>query len=582
MILSRTSVVADICAWACACFLGLTILPVYMIALSPGDFSGIDFSWFWRIAIILFLGSFGIGMLIYGLLKMLRLSILASILCWGVLFWVALAGFAIPIIKSVDMVAPSNTPIAPIGFTVVLVLAILLTAIALTSFRRFALIYIAIQLSVTFATVAPTIVSVITKERPLNTEQFLTLSPDLNILVISLDDISRVLTLDNLNAYPTLRHRFKDFTFFEHLTGNAPGTALSIAHELFGAVDFKAIGADSKELVAGLDLEMLAMNDPQVDAATYGSYNYLNSIPSRRVEIDGLSNNVSQRSHIARISDLYHYVAVRLATRYLPAAMIKLENRGLDLTALLNKILELDCRDCSALERRLENHAGPIWDREAVSSFADFDSLVERTRVGESSFVLRYMHFLFTHFPIDFDADCEYRSDSYKWFEANQNQQAAYAETTCALRKLATLIDRLKKLGIYDNSLIIFKSDHGKIKSYFDTHPHNAGFNGNLTWGLDRYRPMLMIKDIDTRSDILTVSDRAVAISDLASTICPRLPASASCEAYTGVDMLAPSATQEPPFSVYLPRDASSTHRLDTLEAVILQRGDDLADLVDK
>jgi hypothetical protein len=480
------------------------------------------------------------------------------------------------------MIAPSNIPISPIGFAIALMISMVLTVIALSPLRRFAVIYLIIQLGVAVGPLMPSIFETLTKERPKNAQQFLTLSPKRNILVVSLDDISRVLALENLDKNSVLRGQFKDFTFFENLTGNAPATQLSLAHEFFGSRDFKSLGNDMDALMTGLNLDLLPMNNSQTDSATYGSYNIFNTRPSRRLEIGGLSENRSLSNRVAGIANLHQYLAVRLGTRYLPISLKKLEYKGYDLSALLGAVYDLDCVDCSDLDRQLENHTGPIWDKLPISSLGDFDGLVRRVKVGNTTFAIRYMHFLFSHFPVDFDADCDYQSDSAAWHAASQNRQAAFAETTCALRKFVALIDRLKEMDIYDNSLIVLKSDHGKISNYFDDYPDNAGFNGSKTFGLDRYRPMLMIKDFNVRAQSLTLSDRAVAISDLAPSLCIRIPDAKACDTFPGVDLLSTPVDQGNSFRVYLPRGPQSTHRFKTLEGVIIQRGNDLVELVDK
>jgi hypothetical protein len=99
---------------------------------------------------------------------------------------------------------------------------------------------------------------------------------------------------------------------------------------------------------------------------------------------------------------------------------------------------------------------------------------------------------------------------------------------------------------------------------------------------LDRYRPMLMIKDFNVRAQSLTLSDRAVAISDLAPSLCIRIPDAKACDTFPGVDLLSTPVDQGNSFRVYLPRGPQSTHRFKTLEGVIIQRGNDLVELVDK
>ena len=98
------------------------------------------------------------------------------------------------------------------------------------------------------------------------------------------------------------------------------------------------------------------------------------------------------------------------------------------------------------------------------------------------------MHFLHTHFPVDLDENCKYRSDSAEWFNNNQNYQGLVNETHCALQQTANFIDKLKELNLYDKTTFVVKSDHGATADYFSDAPDDnildgIQFNGNALWG---------------------------------------------------------------------------------------------------
>ena len=94
------------------------------------------------------------------------------------------------------------------------------------------------------------------------------------------------------------------------------------------------------------------------------------------------------------------------------------------------------------------------------------------------------------------DENCVFRISDKEWMGANQNEQGIIAGAKCGLDKYVELIDKLKDLGVYENTTIIFLSDHGKPVAYYPNSPppHNLKINEHPEYGFDRYQPFLMIK----------------------------------------------------------------------------------------
>jgi len=567
--------ILDLGAFFIALLLAFIVLPGSFMALAPQEFAGVAPGWLWRSALVLVSVCLALGIAAYALLTACRLQLLSRMICWLSLFWVATAGFGIPIVESVEMVAPDSTPTATGGLIAATMIALVMTALALTRFRKYAVIYLGVQLAVALVPAAASIQRALMPRGESDVARFMSLSPERNVLVVSMDDISGALAHEVLENDPVLRARFADFLFFEGVIGNAPATFMSITHELFGARDYKALGNDEAAVGAALDRSELVLNDLAVDAMTYGSYNAYNAWPERSVE------HVAVLPPMPAIMDLYQYVAARLGTRHAAAVLSTMETHSFDLATLTGMFFDVECTDCDPLLAEIENHYGPSWDTQLLVSRVDFDMFLEHVSVGGSDFTLRYMHFLFTHFPVDFDESCTFRGNDAEWYFGNQNEAGALAETACSLSLFAELLDRLKEAGVYDNTLIVLKSDHGKPRQYFNGPPGTLRFNGNELWGLDRYRPLLMIKEQGARGDAITFSDRPSTLSDLAATLCPRLPGSANCNAFPGVDILDPASGLGPPIQVYVPRDAEATHRFADHVRLILERGQSLADRAD-
>ncbi|VVN61273.1 hypothetical protein PS687_04012 [Pseudomonas fluorescens] len=188
------------------------------------------------------------------------------------------------------------------------------------------------------------------------------------------------------------------------------------------------------------------------------------------------------------------------------------------------------------------------------------------------------MHFLHTHFPVDLDEACNYRSNDSEWFNKNQNYTGLVNETHCALRQTADFIEKLRALDLYDKTLFIVKSDHGATADYFNDAPTSnkldgIQFNGNTLWGYNRYRPLLMIKPYSTSNDTITYNHNPVSLSDLAKTLCQQSPEHQTCDQYKGADLLNPTAEDSAKI-LYMDvvKDETSTFDFDTQITIDLPR----------
>ena len=128
-----------------------------------------------------------------------------------------------------------------------------------------------------------------------------------------------------------------------------------------------------------------------------------------------------------------------------------------------------------------------------------------------SDFALRMFHFNYSHFPIDFDENCKYFSFNKKNFKSSQNYKGLKKETICSIIILEKFINKLKKLNLYDQTLLIFKSDHGAPSGYFNDSNYasiNYKINDHKQFGYFRYKPFLMIKNYkETYNDMRIITE---------------------------------------------------------------------------
>jgi len=88
-----------------------------------------------------------------------------------------------------------------------------------------------------------------------------------------------------------------------------------------------------------------------------------------------------------------------------------------------------------------------------IASYISFKKYLEEERILPDHNRYTYVHILLPHFPNIFHADGTYNLSMKKTSELEQAR--------CATKCIADFVDTLKKLGRYDNSLIILGGDHG-------------------------------------------------------------------------------------------------------------------------
>ena len=156
---------------------------------------------------------------------------------------------------------------------------------------------------------------------------------------------------------------------------------------------------------------------------------------------------------------------------------------------------------------------------EASNSAAFLEQFASVMTVGRDRPVYKLLHVGVPHRPIVVDRECRFIGLT------DMSRQSYTEQSRCAVKLVASLLDRARALGIYDSSLIIVSSDHGT-----DLLP--LGFSGrseslSLIPGPSTVRlpaiastakAVMMIKP-PKRTGPITVSDAPTSHVDLPSTI---------------------------------------------------------------
>lgn len=520
-------------------------VPLYVVYLSINDINFNIFDFFVSSSLITVAASilFFAGA---SLLALLRLNWLGTLGLYGILCWAGLAGYMLPLVQQAGMVSPENLATDSHNLLLVAGGALLLTLLTLTRLKAATQVFLLI---LTLTTVGAALPTLFTSGASL--ERFTGLSSTDNVLVLSFDGLAGNVAKQVLEEDPALKEQLKDFIFYDNAIAAAPATWASIRSELYGNLNFREFkDADGNVLPIppGHGNSLRREQASGADVVTYGAYSAFNDKPADRIiPLTFGGGTFTERSTTAL--ELYPYVAARIGT------------------ALAAQFLDERVKALLAVEslgpksRRLLEHQGAKWD--ALNSLHSDDLLtfMDKLHLKGTQRSVRYLHLLHTHFPVDLDENCSYRSYDGQWFAANQNHQGVLNETRCALRQTALLIGKLKALGIYDKTLFVVKSDHGVPVSYANAAPDDYKVNGHQLWGYNRYRPLLMIKTQGRERDALTYDGMLASLSDLARTLCLQAAGKPACDTYAGMDLL---DSRVPGIFIDVVRDENSNFNPDT------------------
>jgi hypothetical protein len=142
-----------------------------------------------------------------------------------------------------------------------------------------------------------------------------------------------------------------------------------------------------------------------------------------------------------------------------------------------------------------------------------FKNFNQNITVADIPPTYKFYHSMITHNPFVLDAECGLLFKK----QSRASMDSRLMQATCAFNQVFSFLDKLRELGVYDNSLIIISSDHGSAMPVAEQQTnlektdiafkfHSAGLS------------TLFIKPIDSHG-LLQVSTVPVTLFDIPNTI---------------------------------------------------------------
>jgi hypothetical protein len=480
-----------------------------------------------------------------------------------VLFFVVVTGFVFPVVRGTGMVQASEAEINFIHLAIGLVVASVMALISHLTVKGRETLYFMLLFFV-----AANIGVVVFGEAASSNETAgpASASATKSIFVLSFDGVSGSAVSEVLSKDPNLESSFEGFVFYEEAASSSPATSASIAAELLGNQDFKQ-RSDTEDEVWDSSPNLLLTNvlaTHGYDVTTYGVYSRNSIDQSQAIEISTLSG--------ATVSNLLKWsVARSLGAAFVPSGRLANVIEG-----FLHAPTQSETVSEADLISKISVSQSPDWSKDLGMSMIDFYRYVDQLTVDDGPMTAHFLHFTHTHYPVELDSECVFRGDDAQWYRVNQDREGVVAEARCALRQFGQFVDRLRELGIYDQSVIVLKSDHGKPVAYGSPDDiESLKIKEHELWGYGRYAPFLAVKPSFSEVHGLDRDLAPVLLDDLARTLCVESGIEYDCDEYPGYNIVRESNEILPDalVTVYVVDSNASDFRFDTHVPVTVTRG---------
>lgn len=328
-------------------------------------------------------------------------------------------------------------------------------------------------------------------------EDEIIVSNTLNIFLIGFDGLTQKETQNAIVEENYKKNIFDEFTVFYNFLGVAPGTYSSLLTELIGHIEIK-----ESEQTRNKSLEIITNDDSNIlnrKDIKYFDYAKYNEFRGQSDVIDFLEKNYSYNLRYT----LHRYI--------------------------LPSIQRFFTYKIHLLTDQLTNNFS-TEQKHQLSQYIKFTEEIKNAPISKH-ITVHLGHWSHTHTPNAFDENCkhlsDYRYESTQTFikkiENMQNMYGMQKVSSCSAKLLSEFLDILKAKKIYDNSIIIFKSDHGAPAEYHSIDDPLSLTINKSQFGYSRYRPFFMIKQAKKIKQHLSFNPSIIVNYDTARYFCDEI-----------------------------------------------------------
>lgn len=314
-----------------------------------------------------------------------------------------------------------------------------------------------------------------------------------NTIVFSFDGIPGRI-FNKLSTLPEQAEKFNDFVLYSNTFSHSPATLASMHSEIFGDKNWKLLSDTEDDLILFAQSELKQKKYGFLSSGTtYGYYNLFSLNRDNNLNEGFVNSNYNYIQSLPIISSSFCRMGICILGKY---------------GWFINYVRKFKFLDGFIARSPMESRY-TTW----VDAIGTADKFKVDTKNKYGAF---WGHYMFSHHPIWQNEFCEFGEK----FDRPQ-VSAVVNQTKCIILVINTVLDALRKYEFYEDSLIVFKSDHGKPRQYYSRDSlYSAKINNHPRMGFDRYKPFAMIKFPHANRKTLTVDSGPFFISDLSLIYC--------------------------------------------------------------
>jgi hypothetical protein len=370
------------------------------------------------------------------------------------------------------------------------------------------------------------------KQQESNTDTLHLYSKHINVIVLVLDTFQSDIFQDIVMENADLKASFDGFTYFRNSLAGSDGTVVSIPSMLTASnydnsvpfLDFvktsfleNSLPKTLKEY--GFSVDLLPM-------LKYSVYNDFSGIAYSGKKLRDWNAFLEKQAYIADLSlfrsvpqfmkeSVYNHqrwFITGLAEEYLSAdsSVGAFKDGEQETPGSYNLKYSIELENSKKL---LPKH----WDARFLNTMVSTSGILENTDV------FKFIHLSGIHLQLRMNEDLLY--EVLDPSRANMKRQG-----TGVLKMAAIYLERLKQMGVYDNSLIFIVGDHGSgvagatinVSPYGENFNKSGPYQGNFQTFKASGIPLILVKRIDSTGALRT-SDAPVSLGDIPQTVVEEL-----------------------------------------------------------
>jgi hypothetical protein len=370
------------------------------------------------------------------------------------------------------------------------------------------------------------------KQQESNADTLFLFSEHVNVIVIVLDTFQSDIFQDIMLEHDDLKASFDGFTYFRNSLAGFDGTIGSIPNMLTASnydnsipyLDFvkqsyldNSLPKTLKEYGFSIDLYPILK---------YTVYNDYSGIPSTGKKLADRAAFLKEQAFIvdlAMFRSVPHFAKELIYNHqrwFLSGIVERHQNAGNAHT--IPKEGEQESAESCNLQysRELKNTKtmmGKYWDATFINKMVPSSGIVKNTDT------FKFYHLNGLHLQLMMNENLEY--EELQPCRADMKRQG-----TGILKLAAILLERLKQLKVYDNSLIFIVGDHGcgisdakiNVTPYGDNFNTSGPYVGNFQCFKACGIPLILVKRMNSTGE-LRISDAPVSLGDIPQTVVDEL-----------------------------------------------------------